>query len=120
MQQGVPLFTYARHANFRTPAAHRALQLFKDIRTRDLTTQNQDYSAAVASFLNGGGGVFLVGTWMVQDFDAASRNPNSALHNGYAVFPYPQLFQRNVTFADRSEDHKSELQPLMRTPIAAL
>src|SRR3546814_289966 len=100
MQQGVPLFTDARHANFRTPAAHRALQLFKDIRTRDLTTQNQDYSAAVASFLNGGGGVFLVGTWMVQDFDAASRNPNSALHNGYAVFPYPQLFQRNVTFAD--------------------
>src|SRR3546814_11154843 len=81
MQQGVPLFTDARHANFRTPAAHRALQLFKDIRTRDLTTQNQDYSAAVASFLNGGGGVFLVGPWMVQAFAAASPNPNRALHN---------------------------------------
>ncbi|MCM8729862.1 extracellular solute-binding protein [Hephaestia sp. GCM10023244] len=100
LQQGVPLFTDARHANFRTPAAHRALELFKQIRSRDLTTQNQDYSAAVASFLGGGGGVFLVGTWMVQDFDAASRNPDSALHNGYAVFPYPQLFQRDVTFAD--------------------
>src|SRR3546814_11961563 len=99
MQQGVPRFTGARHANFRTPAAHRALQLFKDIRTRDLTTQNQDYSAAVASFLNGGGGVFHVGTWMVQDFDAASRNPNRTLHHGYALFPSPQLFQRNSTFA---------------------
>src|SRR3546814_13509464 len=77
----------------------RALQLFKDIRTRDLTTQNPDYSAAVASFLNGGGGVLLVGTWLVQDFDAASRNPNSAIHNGHAVFPHPPPFQRNVTFA---------------------
>ncbi|HVI99992.1 MAG TPA: extracellular solute-binding protein [Sphingomonas sp.] len=100
MQQGVPLFTDARHANFQTPAAHRALALFKTIRERGLTTQNQDYSAAVSGFLNGDGGVFLVGTWMVQDFDAASHKPGSALHNGYAVVPYPQLFARDVTFAD--------------------
>jgi multiple sugar transport system substrate-binding protein len=100
MQQGVPLFTDARHANFQTPAAHRALALFKEIRERDLTTHNQDYSAAVSGFLNGDGGVFLVGTWMVQDFDAAARDPESPLYKGYAVVPYPQLFARNVTFAD--------------------
>ena len=100
MQQGVPLFTDARHANFQTPAAHRALALFKQIRERDLTTQNQDYSAAVSGFLNGDGGVFLVGTWMVQDFDAAAHDPESPLYKGYAVVPYPQLFARNVTFAD--------------------
>src|SRR3546814_2214331 len=83
MQQGVPLFTDARHANFRTPAAHRALQLFKDIRTRDLTTQNQDYSAAVVSFLNGGGGGFLVGTRRSEEHTSELK---SLMRISYAVF----------------------------------
>lgn len=101
MQQGGRLFADPRHANFQTPEAHRALQLFKTIYDRDFTTRNQDYSAAVAGFLNGQGGVFLVGTWMVGDFDAESRRPGRPLSAGYAVFPYPQLFPaRDVTFAD--------------------
>jgi multiple sugar transport system substrate-binding protein len=101
MQQGGQPFADPRHADFRTPEARRALQLFRTIHERDLTTKNQDYSAAVAGFLNGQGGVYLVGTWMVGDFEAESLRTGRPLSDGYAVVPYPQLFPaRNVTFAD--------------------
>lgn len=100
MQQGATLYRDARHANFETPEAHRALQLFKTISDRGLTTRNMDYSAAVSGFLNGDGGVFLVGTWMVQDFDSEAHKAGRPLSNGYDVVPYPQLFARDVTFAD--------------------
>lgn len=100
MQQNGVLYEDARNANFKTEEARRTLALFREIHERGLTTKNQDYSAAVSSFLNGGGGVFLVGTWMVGTFDAASHVAGHALENGYAVRPYPALFERNVTYAD--------------------
>ncbi|TPG20003.1 extracellular solute-binding protein [Sphingomonas koreensis] len=100
MQQGAPLYSDARHANFETPEAHRALQVFKTMNERALTTRNMDYSAAVSGFLGGDGGVFLVGTWMVQDFDSEAHKAGRPLSNGYDVVPYPQLFARDVTFAD--------------------
>ncbi|AQR73713.1 extracellular solute-binding protein [Sphingomonas sp. LM7] len=100
MQQNGTLFRDG-HATFATPEGRNALQLFKTIYDRDFTTKNQDYSAAVAGFLNGDGGVFLVGTWMVGTFDAKSRESTGALANGgYTVMPYPKLFQREATFAD--------------------
>lgn len=100
MQQNDAPFRNGR-ANFRTAAGHNALQLFRTIYERNFTTKNQDYSAAVAGFLNGDGGVFLVGTWMVGTFDAEAHKTSGALANGgYAVVPYPKLFQREVTFAD--------------------
>ncbi|MGK6356761.1 extracellular solute-binding protein [Sphingomonas sp. DT-207] len=102
MQQDAPLFAGdPLRANFRTDAGRNALQLFKTIYDRDFTTKNQDYSAAVAGFLNGDGGVFLVGTWMVGTFDAKAREREGTLANGgYAVVPYPRLFQKDATFAD--------------------
>lgn len=100
MQQGGRLYTDEPRANFQTPEAARALELFKTIHDENHTTKNQDYSAAVAGFLRGDGGVFLVGTWMVGEFDARSKLPGNALSGGYAVFPYPRLFEKNVTYAD--------------------
>lgn len=102
MQQDAPLFAgEPLRAHFRSDAARNALQLFKTIYDRDFTTKNQDYSAAVAGFLNGDGGVFLVGTWMVGTFDAEARKSMGALANGgYAVVPYPRLFRKDATFAD--------------------
>jgi len=100
MQQNGTLFRNGR-ATFATPEGRNALQLFKTIYDRDFTTKNQDYSAAVAGFLKGDGGVFLVGTWMVGTFDAESRKTSGALANGgYTVMPYPKLFAREATFAD--------------------
>ena len=101
MQQNGVLFDENGRANFRTSEAAAALRLFRAIHEHDMTTKNQDYSAAVSGFMNGDGGVFLVGTWMVQTFTAASMEQDRPLSGGYAVYPYPQLFDAaNRTFAD--------------------
>jgi multiple sugar transport system substrate-binding protein len=99
-QQGGHPYAGPRQANFRTAEARNALQLFKSIHDRGYSTLNQDYSAAVAGFLRGDGGVALAGTWMIGTFGEAAAKPGNALSGGYAVVPYPQLFQRDATFAD--------------------
>ncbi|HEX3673106.1 MAG TPA: extracellular solute-binding protein [Rhizomicrobium sp.] len=101
MQQNSDFFADPRHIDLETPAARRVLQLFKQIYDENLTTKNQDYTAATSAFLNGQGGVYLVGTWMIGTFDQASKQPGSPLAGGYAVFPYPQLYPgRDATYAD--------------------
>ncbi|HEU0045895.1 extracellular solute-binding protein [Sphingomonas sp.] len=92
MQQDARFFADPKRIRLRTPEAKAYLSLFKEIRDRGLTTRNQDYSAATASFLNGGGGVLLTGNWMVGAFDLESKSKGKPLSNGYAVAPYPQLF----------------------------
>jgi multiple sugar transport system substrate-binding protein len=101
MQQNAVFFPDARHIRLRTPEAHRVLELFKQIYEEGLTTKDQDYTAATSAFLNGQGGVYLVGTWMIGAYDQASKSPSSPLHDGYTVVPYPQLYPgRDVTYAD--------------------
>jgi multiple sugar transport system substrate-binding protein len=92
IQQDSDFFANPKHIHLQTPEAARILTLFKTIHDRGLTTVNQDYSAATASFLNGGGGILLNGTWMVGTFDLESKKPGSALSAGYAVRPFPSLF----------------------------
>lgn len=101
MQQNAEFFADRRRIDLTTPEARRAVQLFKDIYDQGLTTRNQDYSAATAGFINGQGGVYLVGTWMIGDFERETRRPGAALENGYAVAPYPQLYPgRAASFID--------------------
>jgi multiple sugar transport system substrate-binding protein len=79
-----------------------------------VTTKNQDYAAATAGFLNGAGGVYLVGTWMIGDFDAECRKPNRPLSNGYTVMMYPQLYpRRDAVFSD---GHAWVMPAKKRTP----
>jgi multiple sugar transport system substrate-binding protein len=92
MQQGSGFFADKSRVSLQTPQAKRILELFAQLFARDLTTKNQDYSAATSAFLNGGGGVLLTGTWMVGTHDLESKKPGSALFQGYAVVPYPRLF----------------------------
>jgi multiple sugar transport system substrate-binding protein len=101
MQQNSDFFADPRHIDLQTPEARRVLQLFKQIYDENLTTKNQDYTAATGGFLNGQGGVYLVGTWMIGAYEQASKQPGSPLAGGYAVVPYPQLYPgRDVTYAD--------------------
>ncbi|WP_292103647.1 extracellular solute-binding protein [Brevundimonas sp.] len=101
MQQNADFFADRRRIDLTTPEARRAVQLFKDIYDRNLTTRNQDYSAATAGFINGGGGVYLVGTWMIGDFEREANRPGAPLEGGYAVVPYPQLYPgRPASFID--------------------
>src|SRR5262249_7152378 len=101
MQQNAVIFSDPQHIRLRTPEARRVIELFKQIYDEDLTTKNQDYAAATRGFMNGEGGVYLVGTWVIGDFDAESRKPDRPLSNGYTVTTYPELFPgRDATFAD--------------------
>ena len=101
MQQDAKFFANPRRIHLRTPQARRVVALFKQIYDEDLTTKNQDYAAATNGFMNGQGGVYLVGTWVIGDFYAQSRQQGRPLSNGYTVVTYPQLFpQQDVTFAD--------------------
>ena len=100
MQQNSDFFADPRHIKLQTPEARRVFSLFKQIYDENLTTKNQDYTAATSGFLNGQGGVYLIGTWMIGDYEAASKQPGSVLYHGYDVEPYPQLYARDVTYAD--------------------
>jgi multiple sugar transport system substrate-binding protein len=101
LQQNSDFFSDPKRIRLQTPEARRIVELFKTIQDEDLTTENQDYAAATNGFMNGDGGVYLVGTWLIGDFEAESRRPNRPLTNGYTMYPYPQLFPgRDATYAD--------------------
>ncbi|HKE92891.1 MAG TPA: extracellular solute-binding protein [Povalibacter sp.] len=114
MQQNAQIYADPQHIRLQTPEAKRVVELFRAIYMEDLTTKNQDYGAATNGFLNGDGGVYLVGTWMIGDFDAESHRPGRPLFNGYTVRPYPQLYPgRDATFAD---GHAWVMPKKKRTP----
>lgn len=100
MQQNAQLFADPQRIKLQSPEATRVFELFRQIYAEDLTTKNQDYAAATNAFMNGAGGVYLVGTWLIGDFDAQARQPGRPLFEGYAVMPFPQLYQRDATYID--------------------
>ncbi len=101
MQQDSDFFADPQRIKLQTPEARKVLELFKTLYDENLTTRNQDYAAATNGFMNGDGGVYLVGTWLIGDFDAESKKPGRPLYNGYTVYPYPKIFHaRDAAFAD--------------------
>jgi multiple sugar transport system substrate-binding protein len=100
MQQSVDFFADPQQVKLQSPETKQVVDMFRQLYVEDLTTKNQDYAAATNGFINGAGGVYLVGTWMIGDFDAESRKAGRPLTNGYAVMPWPQLYARDATFID--------------------
>lgn len=101
MQQDSDFFSDPKRIKLQTAQARNVAQLFRTLYEEGLTTKDQDYAAATNGFMNGDGGVYLVGTWVIGDFDAESRKANRPLSNGYTVYPFPQIFaQRDATYAD--------------------
>lgn len=92
MTQDAVIFPDAKHIRLNTPQARRIVALFKQLHDENLSTRDQDYSAATSGFMNGDGGVYLVGTWMIGAFEAEAHAKDRPLSNGYAVVPYPRLF----------------------------
>jgi multiple sugar transport system substrate-binding protein len=62
MQQGVPPFADAHHANFNSPEGRRALEFMKELYQRGYSARNLDYAGAVSAFLKGEGGILVDGT----------------------------------------------------------
>ena len=113
LAQDAIFFPEPKHIVLRTPEARRVVELFRTIEREGLTTRNQDNPAAIGSFLNGEGGVFLTGTWMLGAFDQESRTPGRPLHESYAVVPYPRLWGRPAAYVD---GHAWVMPKRKRTP----
>ena len=114
IDQKAVIFSDPKHIHLNTPEARRVLQLFRTIYAEGLMAPGQDYPAAMASFLNGQGGVCLVGTWMIGTFEAESETPGRPLYHGYTVKPYPMLYGADqVAYVD---GHAWVMPKRQRTP----
>jgi multiple sugar transport system substrate-binding protein len=123
LAQDAIIYPDPKHIRLRTPEARRVVELFRTINAEGLSTLNQDNPAAIASFLNGGGGVFPTGTWMIGNFDQEAAKPASPLYKGYAVFPYPHLWGHHAAFVDGHSwvmPKRSRRTPEQRRAIARL
>lgn len=120
--QGAVFFPDRKHIRLNTPEARRIVELFRTLNAEGLSTTNQDNPAAIGSFLNGEGGVFPTGTWMIGTFDQEARTPGRPLYRSYAVLPYPPLFGRPASFVDGHAwvMPKRERTPAQRRAIVRL
>jgi multiple sugar transport system substrate-binding protein len=100
LAQDATVFPDNRHIRINTPEAQRIVALFRQIYEEGLTTRNQDFPAATASFIKGEGGIFPVGTWMIGPYDTEAGDPKSPLHDSYAVVPFPRLWGQPASFVD--------------------
>ncbi len=98
MAQDAVIFPDAQHIRLRTPEARRIAAFFRQINVERLGTLNQDTPAAIAAFMNGEGGIYPTGTWMIGQFEAEANTPGRPLHDSYGVYPYPRLWGRHAEF----------------------
>jgi multiple sugar transport system substrate-binding protein len=98
MAQDAVIFPDADHIRLRTPQARRVATFFRRINVERLGTLNQDTPAAIASFMNGEGGIYPTGTWMIGQFEAEANAPGRPLYKNYGVYPYPRLWGRHASF----------------------
>jgi multiple sugar transport system substrate-binding protein len=100
LAQDAVIFPDDRHVRLNTPQAKAIVALFRRLNQEGLTTRNQDFPAATAAFINGGGGIFPTGTWMIGPYDQEAATPGQPLHRNYAVLPFPRLWGTESAFVD--------------------
>jgi multiple sugar transport system substrate-binding protein len=98
MAQGANLFPDGKHIRLATPIGRKVAAFFKRINDEKLGTQDMDTPAAIAAFMNGQGGIYPTGTWMIGTFEKESTTPGRPLFDNYAVVPYPRLWGERVEF----------------------
>jgi multiple sugar transport system substrate-binding protein len=100
LAQDAVIFPDARHIRLNTPQARAIVQLYRTLNQEGLTARNQDFPAATAAFMNGEGGAFPTGTWMIGPYDAEAATPGRPLAGNYAVLPFPRLWGHDAAFVD--------------------
>lgn len=100
LAQDAVIFPDSRHIRLNTPQAREIVTLFRTLNEEGLTTRNQDFPAATAAFINGQGGIFPTGTWMIGPYDQAAATPGQPLYHHYAVLPFPRLWGHDAAFVD--------------------
>jgi multiple sugar transport system substrate-binding protein len=98
MAHDAVIFPDPKHVRLRTPEARKIMTFFRQVNAEKLGTQNQDTPAAIATFMNGEGGIYPTGTWMIGQFEQEAKTAGRPLHNSYAVLPYPRLWGRPASF----------------------
>jgi multiple sugar transport system substrate-binding protein len=100
LAQDVEIFPAPRRIRLNTPEARAIVALLRQLNVERLSTLDQDFPAASASFMNGEGGIFPVGTWMIAPYVAEAATPGRPLYGHYAVLPYPRLWGAPTSFVD--------------------
>jgi multiple sugar transport system substrate-binding protein len=113
MALGAPLFPDPKHIRLATPEGRAVAAFFRRINAERLGTRNMDTPAAIAAFVNGEGGIYPTGTWMIGSFEKEAETPGRPLYNSYAVFPYPHLWGETVEFVS---GHSWVVPTRKRTP----
>lgn len=113
MAQGAVLFPDARHVRLYTPTGVKVAEFFRRLNVERIGTQNMDTPAAIAAFINGEGGIYPTGTWMIGSFEKEATTPGRPLYGHYAVFPYPHLWGRHVEYVS---GHSWVVPSRKRTP----
>jgi multiple sugar transport system substrate-binding protein len=94
------IFPDARHIRLATPEARQIVSLFRQLGAEGLMPLDQDFPAAHNAFLAGEAGIFATGTWMIGAYEEVAQDKASALHDSYAVLPYPRLWGRPAAVVD--------------------
>lgn len=100
LAQNAAIFPDARHIRLATPQAEAIVNLYRQLNAEGLTARNQDFPAATAAFVNGEGGIFPTGTWMIGPYQNAAETPGQPLEGSYAVLPFPALWGSSAAFVD--------------------
>jgi len=98
MAQGATLFPDSYHVRLNTPEGRRVAAFFKRLNDEGLSTLNMDTPAAIAAFMNGEGGIYPTGTWMIGQFQQESQSPGRPLYKSYAVRNFPRLWGEHVVY----------------------
>jgi multiple sugar transport system substrate-binding protein len=98
MAQGAPLFSDPRRIRLDTPEGRRVTELFRRVTAEGIGTSDMDTPAAIAAFMNGEGGVYPTGTWMIGQFETEEKTAGKPLFRSYGVYPYPALYGRDVMY----------------------
>ncbi len=99
--QGGSIFTAdGEKVDFKSPASMAAFRAYEALVKNELMTKGLDGGGAIGAFLNGGGAVYLTGTWRIDDFLAAEAKPGSPLSEGYTTRVFPNLFQTQSVWTD--------------------
>ena len=98
MAHDAVIFPDARHVRLQIPQARTIMNFFRLINVERLGTLNQDTPAAIASFMDGDGGIYPTGTWMIGQFEQEAKTAGRPLYKAYGVYPYPRLWGRDALF----------------------
>jgi multiple sugar transport system substrate-binding protein len=124
MAQDASIFPDPRHLRVNTPQGRQIAALFKQMTAEGLGTSNMDTPAAIAAFLNGEGGIYPTGTWMIGQFQTESETAGRPLYGAYGVYPFPRLWGHEASFVsghswvvpkrDRTPEQKAAIAQFFR------